>query len=346
MGPVALVDTAGIDDEGELGSQRVGKTIEAIKTLDVALLVVSENQFGAEEEEIIRLLREYAVPYVIAHNKEDITPLSDAVRQRLQALQVPVVPCSAEKHTGIREVVDALVAVTPATAHQPDQLVGDLVARGSRVVLVMPQDDEAPEGRLILPQVQVIRDLLDHHAVAIVVQPEELAPMLESFRPDLVITDSQVFGEVSKIVPAQIPLTSFSLIMARAKGDFKTFLQSTPQIANLRDGDRVLMLESCTHATACGDIGREKIPALLQKVTGKKLQFDFVAALDPLPESLQDYAMAIQCGGCMVTKKQLLNRVRQLVDKQIPVSNYGMTIAYLTGIFDRVTAPFIAHEDL
>ena len=340
LGPVVLVDTAGIDDVGELGGQRIKKTVEAVKTLDVALLVISENQFGEPEKRIIRMLHEFAIPFAIVHNKADLCPLSNELQQELQTLSVPILQCSADKNTGISDVIDTLVRITPATAYQPDLLVGDLVKPGASVALVMPQDEEAPEGRLILPQVQVIRDLLDNHAIAIALQPDELPIYLQNNRPDLVITDSQVFAEVSKVVPSDLPLTSFSIILARSKGNFELFLKSTPFISRLQDNDTILMLESCSHATSCGDIGRHKIPSLLQKVTGKKLQFDFVAALDPLPEDLHKYAMAIQCGGCMVTKKQLQNRVAQIVEQQIPVSNYGMTIAYLTGIFHRVTQPF------
>lgn len=342
LGPVVLVDTAGIDDVGELGGQRIKKTVDAIKTLDVALLVISENQFGEPERRIIEMLHDFAIPFAIVHNKADLCPLSHELERELSAFSVPIIQCSADKNIGIQKVIDALVRITPATAYQRDLLVGDLVKPGACVALVMPQDDEAPEGRLILPQVQVIRDLLDNHAVATALQPEELADYLRNNRPDFVITDSQVFADVSKTVPADIPLTSFSIVLARSKGNFETFLKSTPYIERLQNGDTVLMLESCSHATSCGDIGKHKIPALLQKVTGKQLHFDFIAALDPLPDDLHRYAMAIQCGGCMVTKKQLQNRVQQIVNQQIPISNYGLVIAYLTGIFNRVTEPFVS----
>ncbi len=340
LGPVVLVDTAGIDDDGLLGEQRIRKSVEAIKTLDVALLVISQNRFGEFEELIIKLLNDYCVPFAIVHNKSDEERLDGILRRKLEKYAVPILECSAQTGAGIAEVRDVLVKVTPASVYHPDLLVGDLVKSGDEVLLVMPQDEEAPEGRLILPQVQVIRDILDHHAAACCVQPEEVAGFLAKHHPQLVVTDSQVFGEVAQLVPETMPLTSFSIILSRAKGNFEQYLAGTPHLHSLRDGDRVLMLESCSHAVSCGDIGHHKIPSLIRKITGKHIDFDFVASLEPLPEDLSQYAMAIQCGGCMATKKQLQNRIAQIVRNGIPVSNYGMTIAYLTGIFNRVTAPF------
>lgn len=352
IGPSVLVDTAGIDDEGEIGCKRVQKTFEAAKTVDVALLVISENQFGAAETTMIQKFREYHTPFLIVQNKADMVPLSVDLKQELLSFNVPVLECSAKNHNGIDELVKAIVRITPSSAHQPDTLVGDCVKRGDLVVLVMPQDAEAPEGRLILPQVQVIRDLLDNHAVAIALQTEELSDFLQTQTPKLIITDSQVFAEVSQIVTTveqatpgkHLPLTSFSIILSRAKGNFELFLQGTPAIENLKDGDRILMMESCTHVTSCEDIGRHKIPALLRKSTGKKLDFTFVAALEPLPHNLSEYALAIQCGGCMVTKKQLQNRVEQVRKSGVPITNYGMAIAWLTNIYTRVTEIFTNNE--
>ena len=340
IGPAVLVDTAGIDDEGPLGGQRVRKTYEALKTVDVALLVISHNTFGEPERAALTRFREFAVPFAVVHNKADEEPLSEPLRSELSALDVPVLECAARTRAGIPELIDAIVRITPPSAYQADTLVGDLVRAGDEVALVMPQDSEAPEGRLILPQVQVIRDLLDNHAVAACLQPEELADYLKTHKPAFVITDSQVFAKVAEVVPPGIPLTSFSIILSRAKGNFDLFLEGTPHLASLADGDRVLMMESCTHVTSCEDIGRHKIPTLVRKVTGKKLEFDFVAALEPLPDDLAKYAVAIQCGGCMVTKKQLRNRVAQVSAAGVPVTNYGMAIAWATGIFGRVTEIF------
>ena len=340
IGPAVLVDTAGIDDDGELGRQRVRKTFEVLKTVDVAVLVISHNTFGEPERAAIGKFREFEVPFAIVHNKADEQPLADSLCGELEQLAVPVLECSACTRSGIPELIDAIVRITPPSAYLSDSLVGDFLGAGDEVALVMPQDSEAPEGRLILPQVQVIRDVLDNHAVAACLQPEELADYLKTHKPAFVITDSQVFAEVAEVVPPGIPLTSFSIILSRAKGNFDLFLEGTPHLASLTDGDRVLMMESCTHVTSCEDIGRHKIPTLVRKVTGKKLEFDFVAALEPLPDDLAKYAVAIQCGGCMVTKKQLRNRVAQVSAAGVPVTNYGMAIAWATGIFGRVTEIF------
>ena len=341
IGPAVLVDTAGIDDdETDIGRQRVRKSLDTLSTIDAAILVLSHNQFGDQEEKLIHLFQQYELPFVLVHNKSDKEALIPAVREKMETVGAPIIECSSHEKTGLKPLIQTLTRIIPKSAYQPDTLLGDLVSPGDTVVLVMPQDSEAPEGRLILPQVQVIRDLLDHQAVAISLQPEQLPGFLQQHHPKFVVTDSQVFATVSGCVPPEIPLTSFSIVLARAKGHFNLFLEGTTHLSQLQDGDRILMMESCTHVTSCEDIGRHKIPTLLQKVTGKKLQFDFVSALSALPDDLSPYAMGIQCGGCMVTQKQLHNRVAQLSRQGIPVSNYGMTIAYLTGIFDRVTAIF------
>ena len=211
----------------------------------------------------------------------------------------------------------------------------------------MPIDSSAPEGRLILPQVQTLRELLDLHATGIALQPQELAGWLKKHTPKLVVTDSQAFEKVSAVVPPHIALTSFSILFSRLKGDFNLFLNSTPKIDTLQDGDKILILESCTHSVnKCDDIGRVKIPNWLQKKTGKKLVFQTLSNLDPLPSDLSTYKLAIQCGGCMVTRQQILDRIMRLAGGGVPVSNYGMTIAYCTGIFSRVTEIFRGQPDL
>jgi len=310
-----------------------------VKTIDVAVLVISENTFGEPEEKWIKDLVFYAIPFVIVHNKSDKEVLSDKLKKRLLGFKVPVLECSSFQKSGMDELVNALVKITPSSAYVSNSFVGDIVEPGALVVLVMPQDSEAPEGRLILPQVQLIRDILDNHAVAIGLQPQELEAYIKKQTPDLVITDSQAFDFVSKIVPAGLPLSSFSIILARAKGNFEDYLKGTPHISKLKDGDKILMLESCTHVTSCEDIGRHKIPQMLRKFTGKELHFEWVSALSPLPD-LHQFAMGIQCGACMVTQKQVFVRMKHLLDKKIPISNYGMTIAYVTGIFNRVTEIF------
>ena len=339
IGPVVFVDTAGIDDVGEMGEKRIKKTMEVLKTIDVAIVLISENIFGEPEEDIIKQLNNYQIPFVIVHNKSDKITISNKLRTVLSEYSSSIVECSSLDKTGIRELIDTLVKITPPSAYIAKTLLGDIVSQGDFIVLVMPQDSEAPEGRLILPQVQLIRDILDNNAIAISLQPSELKTYLQKQKSKLIITDSQAFDFVSKIVPYDIPLTSFSIILARSKGNFSNYLHGTPFISKLKDGDRILMMESCTHVTSCEDIGRHKIPAMLQKFTGKRLEFDWVSSLSPLPD-LTLFSMGIQCGACMVTEKQVSNRVKQLLDNNIPVSNYGMTIAYVTGIFDRVTEIF------
>lgn len=339
IGPVVFVDTAGIDDTGEMGKKRIAKTKEVLKIIDVAIIVISENTFGDFEKEWIKELQNFAIPFVIVHNKSDQEALMESLKQELVVYNAPVLECSSTQKIGISELIDALVKITPSSAYVLNTLVGDLVSQGDIIVLVMPQDSEAPEGRLILPQVQLIRDILDNHAVAVCLQPQELEEYLNKQTPDLVIIDSQVFDFVSKIVPASIPLTSFSIVLARVKGNFEDYLKGTPYVSKLKDGDKILMLESCTHVTSCEDIGRHKIPQMLRKYTGKELYFEWVSALSSLP-NLDNFSMGIQCGACMVTQKQVYNRIKQLLDKKLPVSNYGMTIAYVTGVFDRVTEIF------
>jgi len=339
IGPCVLVDTAGLDDSGEVGKKRVAKSLESLKIIDIALLLISNNQFGEDEKELIKQFNSFELPYIIVHNKADLQVLNPQCRSQLEAYGAPVIDCSAASRQGLDELIQAIVKTTPASAYSKENLLDDIIHEGETIVLVMPQDSEAPEGRLILPQVQVIRNILDNKAIAICLQPSELSTYLAIHQPDLVITDSQAFGEVSKIVPDSIPLTGFSIVLARSKGNFEHSLKGTQQLRQLQDGDTILMLESCTHLSSCEDIGRHKLPRLIQKFTGKQLNFQFVAALSPLPP-LDNISMAIQCGGCMVTKRQLMNRIKEITDKGIPVSNYGMTLSMVNGIFDRTTEIF------
>lgn len=344
IGPVVLVDTAGIDDDTELGEQRMRKTKSFFSEIDLALILFSDNKWGVEEQTLLSELTKKDVPCIIVHNKSDLHDLHPELKSELERdYQVPVLSCSALEKRGIPELVEAMVSQIPESAYLSINMVEDIVKPGDVVVLVMPQDAEAPEGRLILPQVQMIRDLLDMHAIAVPLQPDELSLYLDEQRPNLVITDSQVFDVVQRELPLDIPLTSFSILLSRAKGHFSACLKGTPYIEKLKDGDNILMLESCSHITNCEDIGRVKIPRLLQKYTGKKLNFTFVSALDPLPD-LSAFAMAFQCGACMVTKRQIANRLKKITDYPLPLTNYGMAIAYMTGIFDRVTEIFAKSE--
>ncbi len=341
IGPTVLIDTAGIDDEGDLGRQRIEKTLQVIPTIDVAIVVLSDNEFITEEQTLCKKFQQANIPFLFVHNKEDIAPMMPHTQTLLQAYNVPIVRTNSKTKENIDNLINKIVEITPPSAYQTHSLIGDLINKNDKVVLVMPIDEEAPEGRLILPQIQTIRDILDNEAICISLQPQQLSCYLQTETPKLVITDSQAFGEVNKIVPQDIPLTSFSIILARSKGYFDEYLHGTQHIMNLKENDHVLLLESCSHPIHCQDIGHYKIPNLLQKVTGKHLHFDFVSSLSPLPENLHQYSFAIQCGACMVTDKQVQNRIKTIVNAHIPVSNYGMTLAFLNGIFNRSIELFV-----
>ena len=350
IGPVVLVDTAGIDDAGELGRKRVNKSLEAIKKVDCAVLLIAGNQFGQYELDLIRYFEKFSTPYLILHNKSDISKIAALTKTAIaHHSKATVIDFSAKDPGDSDKIIDSLKEIIPRDREQNKTLIGDLVKPKDLVLLVTPIDSEAPEGRLILPQNQTIRDALDNDCITIVVKDTGLDGFLElGIKPALTITDSQVFGYVAERIPESVPLTSFSILFARQKGDFEAYLQGTPYISKLKDGDNVLVLESCTHQTSCEDIGRVKIPKLLRKFTGKKLSFTFVSGLSeiapPPPLPGEAYALVVQCGGCMVTRKQLINRMKLFTEKDIPVTNYGMALAYMNGIFERATRMFNNHE--
>lgn len=343
IGPVIIIDTAGIDDAGELGDKRVAKTREALKIIDLAILLIAENRFDEVEKALIDDFAEQAVPFIIVHNKSDLQQLSDGLRLMLTTgFKVPVLDLSVTHHPDIEELVAAIRKQIPESAYRGQSMLGDQIRYGDVVLLITPIDIEAPEGRMILPQVQAIRDILDNDGIAVVCKEREVDSFIRRMnpKPALVITDSQVFLKADASVPKDIPLTSFSILLARQRGDFQNYLKGTPHIADLKDGDRILILESCTHHVSCDDIGRVKIPRWLGNYTGKKLEYEVVAGLSKLPADIREYAMVIQCGGCMITRKQIINRLKPAVDAGIPVTNYGMAIAWVHGIYNRAVAPF------
>ncbi|PID91128.1 MAG: [FeFe] hydrogenase H-cluster maturation GTPase HydF [Bacteroidetes bacterium] len=347
IGPVVMIDTAGTDDSGELGLKRVKKSREMIRNIDLGILLVTANRFGKEEEDILRQFEKWELPVVILHNKSDLEKSSPDFRRFLkQKTGQSCIDFSTRKADNKEELIEAIRKAIPESAYLSKSLVGDIVSQGDLVLLITPIDEEAPEGRLILPQVQAIRDILDNDAVAIVVKEREVDSLLSRLQPKpaLVITDSQVFKKADASVPEDIPLTSFSTVLARYKGDFETYLKGTPKLAELKDGDRILILESCTHHVSCDDIGRVKIPRWLSDFSGKKLSYEVVSGLNNIPGKISDYSMVIQCGGCMITRKQLINRLRPAVEAGIPVTNYGMAIAYMHGIYERAVAPFTRLE--
>lgn len=353
VGPVQLIDTAGVDDVGEVGQKRVEKSLKLVDEVDLALLVFTGNIFGKEEKDLLAQLKENEVPVVVVHNQSDITPLDCGVAGDLTNMydcDVVEFSCRMQDPQEQKDAVEMLMAfIVKGLLVQGGEktIMEGLVEPGDNFVLVCPIDSEAPAGRLILPQVMAIRDILDRGGIATVLQPSQLqdylaniastpATAFSAVKPPvkMVVTDSQAFKQVAAIVPESLPLTSFSVLMARAKGPFEEYVKGVEAIGKLKEGDNVLVLESCTHHTSCEDIGRVKIPMMLQKKAGCKLNFTFVSGLDELPP-LENFALALQCGGCMVTHRQLRNRIRRVVAAGVPVTNYGMCIAYVTGIFLR-----------
>jgi [FeFe] hydrogenase H-cluster maturation GTPase HydF len=345
IGPVVMIDTAGTDDSGELGKKRVARTGEIFRHIDLGILVAADNLFDQEEMSVIEQLNKWEVPYLVVHNKSDLKSLSVETRKIIQDLtkQEAIEFSTIDPHNNREELIGLIRTSIPETAYLSKSLVGDIISQGDLVLLITPIDEEAPEGRMILPQVQAIRDILDNDAIAIVAKEREVDSLLKRLtpRPALAITDSQVFKKADASIPDDIPLTSFSTVLARYKGDFEHYLEGTPQLENLQNGDKVLILESCTHHVSCDDIGRVKIPRWLSNYTGKQLDYEVVAGLNKVPGKITDYSMVIQCGGCMITRKQLINRLKPAVDAGIPVSNYGMAIAYMHGIYKRAIAPFV-----
>lgn len=342
FGPVIMIDTAGIDDSGELGRKRISKTLETIKIIDLAILVVAGNLFEEPEQELVSNFNEYGTPYLIIHNREDEEPMTEATERLMTSYQPKAIIRHHQQADDIDLLIEHIRRAIPDSAYTIPSLLGKVIGPGDVVLLVTPIDNEAPEGRMILPQVQAIRDVLDNDAICVVVKEEGIVPFLQktAMEPKLVVTDSQVFKLVNQLIPPHIMLTSFSIMLANFKGNFAAYLEGTPHLSRLKAGDRLLILESCTHHIACDDIGRFKIPNWINKHTGLTLEYDVVSGLDNIKHPITDYAMVIQCGGCMITPKQLLNRLKPALDQQIPVSNYGMTIAYLHGIFDRAVKPF------
>ena len=354
IGPCNLIDTAGYDDVSQLGEQRVKGTRSVMDRVDMGILVFAGNIFASEEKNILDELRKRDIPVLAVHSQSDIVPLDVDLAMELNSLYgLDVVEFSAaildeqQQHDAVEQLISFIIKelLVYIQNNEEKSILHGIVKERDTVVLVCPVDSEAPQGRLILPQVMAIRDILDHNAVAVVLKPEELAGYVEKNIKSisLVVTDSQVFKEVEQILPAEIPLTSFSILMARAKGPYLDYICGMKSIDSWKDGEKVLVLESCTHHSTCEDIGRVKIPRRLTSyLTAKNggvpvnIDFEFVAGLDEIPAS-DNYALAIQCGGCMVTRKQLINRIGFLKEKGIPVVNYGMTLAYLGGIMDRVS---------
>ena len=327
LGPVTIIDTPGFDDVGELGEKRVKTTRDILDSIHIAVLVVDASRGeGDTEKELEEIIRSKSIPLLKVYNKRDLAKST-----------VDGIAVSALNKSGIEELKAALGALAPKKKEK--RLLDGIVKAGDLVVLVTPIDESAPKGRIILPQQMTIRDLLDFGASAVVCQPKQLEATLEKLKadPDLVITDSQAFAEVNAIVPKHVPLTSFSILMARYKGDLKSLMESAKVLSSLKEGDKVLISEGCTHHRQCNDIGTVKIPAMVRKFTGISPQFSFSSG-NEFPEDLTSFKLIIHCGACMLNDAQMAARTKRAADQNIPMLNYGMAIAHMNGILQRATA--------
>lgn len=333
LGPVMIIDTPGFDDVGELGEKRIQKTKQILNRTDIAVLVVDAKKgFTATDKQLLALIQEKQLPYLIIYNKSDL--LEKIPKEEEHSIYI-----SALEKIGIQECKEKLAHQIP-TEDMTLQIVGDLLCPGDLAVLVIPIDSAAPKGRLILPQQQVIRDILEAGAAAVTVRNTELAQTLQKLegKVRMVITDSQAFEEVAAIVPKEIPLTSFSILMARFKGYLETAVKGIQAVDFLKDGDRILISEGCTHHRQCEDIGTVKLPNWLLKYTGKDLKFEWSSGRE-FKEDLSPYAMVIHCGGCMLNEREVKYRMKCAVDQGIPFTNYGIAIAYMKGILQRSIEP-------
>ena len=341
IGPVNFLDTAGINDSTALSSERIEKTMKIINRTDVAIVVCDYNGIDDYERNLIEKFNELKIPFMIFINKTDEKYPSDSIIKDLKNYTKHILLSSVKTDDLIVfKIKDLLVKLLPEDFVNSPKIVGDLIPQGSTVILVIPIDKEAPKGRIILPQVQTLRDLLDNNCVSVVVKESELKSAIDNLKiaPSLVVTDSQAFKNVSEIVPDNIPLTSFSILFARLKGDLNAFSQGAKAIEKLQDGDRVLILESCTHHAIEDDIGRVKIPNLLRKKTGKNLIIDNIAGHD-FPD-ISKYKLIIHCGACMTNRREVLSRILLASENNVPITNYGICISYCLGILQRALKIF------
>lgn len=348
LGPVVLIDTPGLDDEGLLGQKRMEKALQALRQTDIVILTIpADAALDALEKTLLQEAKKRGLPFFVVLNKTDLLAdkkqIEEKEKEIAQALSIPldvIVAVSADKNEGIHVLKEKLANGIPKEQERP--LIHDLLSPGDLVVLVVPIDSAAPKGRLILPQQQVIRDSLEVGAVPVVTRDSELAQALSSLgkKPRLIVTDSQVFGAVAKIVPKDIPLTSFSILMARYKGDLEVQIAGAKAIETLQDGDTVLISEGCTHHRQCDDIGTVKMPRWIKEYTGKDLQFAFTSGGE-FPKDLSPYAMVVHCGGCTLPLQEMRYRISYGAKQEVAITNYGVMIAYIHGILPRVTEIFV-----
>jgi [FeFe] hydrogenase H-cluster maturation GTPase HydF len=343
VGPVLFIDTAGIDDVGTLGEMRVQRTKQVFDRTDLGVVISPGGEWTDFEEQILQELRAREIPAIVVFNKSDLGSPSASLAEALQKQKVPTVRTVASRGEGMLELREAIIKAAPEEFINAPTIMGDLVPAGELAVLVVPIDLEAPKGRLILPQVQSIRDILDVDAYCMVVKERELREALSRLTrpPAIVVTDSQGFLKVAGDTPPAIPMTSFSILFARCKGDLIAFVRGAMAIDSLASGDRILVAEACTHHPIADDIGRVKIPRWLQRYVGGKLDFTHVQGHD-FPDDLSGYKLVVHCGGCMWNRREMLTRLLRCRQAGVPITNYGMTIAYSLGIFERALGPFPA----
>jgi [FeFe] hydrogenase H-cluster maturation GTPase HydF len=344
IGPVVLIDTAGLDDTGVLGELRIKKTHEVLNRTDLALLIIDGTIGVTEfEENILKQIREKKIPVVGVINKSDILNINENIRKEWEKkLKLELIETSAFNKTGIEELKLAIIKKAPGDDMELS-IVGDLINPGDFVILVIPIDKAAPKGRLILPQQQVIRDILENDAMAVVTKEYELKETLESLgkKPALVITDSQAFLKVSADTPKDIPLTSFSILFARYKGDLEELTRGVKAVEKLKPGDKVLIAEGCTHHRQSDDIGKVKIPRWIRQIAGGDIEFSWSSGMT-FPENLNEYKLIVHCGACMLNRREMMYRISYVRDKKIPIVNYGVMIAYVQGIIPRAIEMFPA----
>lgn len=341
IGPVTFLDTAGINDNTQLGGLRKEKTLSILQRTDVAMLIIDFNGLTNYELELINYFKEFNIPYLVIINKFDINQITaEKYNEIVEHTNIIIETSSLNDNDICSKIISGLIKILPDEFINPPSILGDKINSGDTVILVTPIDKEAPKGRLILPEVQTIRDILDNDCVSIVVQENRLEQAIENLniKPKLVITDSQAFKTVNEIVPETIPITSFSILFARLKGDLNSFIEGTKSIENLQPNDKVLILESCTHHAIDDDIARVKIPKLLKQKLGFDLDFEYKTGHD-FP-SISGYKLIIHCGACMTNRKEVLSRILIAKKKHIPITNYGIVISYCLGILDRAIQIF------
>jgi [FeFe] hydrogenase H-cluster maturation GTPase HydF len=341
LGPVLFIDTAGIDDEGTLGDLRKKRSESILDRVDLGVLVIEADSWGLFEDNLLEELKKRNAPVLVVVNKSDLQMPSKHSLSCIELKGCTVAVCSANTGDGITEVREAMLRLAPSDHFECRHLASDLVNPGETALLVTPIDKQAPKGRLILPQVMTIRDLLDGGSIPVVCQEDGILPALENLRhpPAIVITDSQAFDFVSKKVPESVPVTSFSILMARFQGDLIEMVRASTAISNLKKGDRILIIETCSHHPTEDDIGRVKIPNWLTKFVGAQLNFEHIHGRD-FQIDFSSYKLVIHCGNCMGTRREMMNRIHKCRSVGVPLTNYGLTIAYSLGIFERALKPF------